>query len=126
MVKERQNHKIRNLRAYIIEGAPSSTGPPPTPPTFQVLPEAQLGSEASDSGEICQEDSGEASQALAGACRRQVDSEGSLSLMGWLTLAPRGARGAEREGESMSAQTRAVREGRGVTIKGGVGEGMNT
>ena len=100
-------------------GGLSSTGPPPAPPSaLQVLPAAQLGSEASGSGEIGRSDSEGGIQSLAGSRRRWFASEGSIPPTGWASPAPSGAGGVAREGDSTSVQTRAVGEGRVFILKG--------
>ena len=105
-----------------ISGPESSGGAvfyraaPRPPSAFQVLPEAQSGSEASEAGELGWEESGADSQALAGTRQRQAASEGSLIPTGREDLAPSGAGGAKREGERTNPHKQAVGEGRGVII----------
>ena len=61
---------------------------------------------------------GAASQALAGSRQRQATIVGSLPPTGRVDPALSRYGGAAREGESTSAYTRVVGEGRGVLIKG--------
>ena len=86
--------------------------------TLQVLPAAQSGREASGAEEQGWSDSEAVSQALDGALRRREASEGSLPPTGRTAPEPRGAGGEARKGEITSAYTLAVREGRGVMLKG--------
>ena len=77
---------------------------PPPPHDFQVLPVAHSVRDTPGAGAPGQAESGAASQALDGACRRQAVSEGSLTPTRQASPGPSGSRGAEQEGESTSAR----------------------
>ena len=106
-----KNQEIKTFRDRIIRGSRILMGlsllPGPPPPNCQVLPVSQLGSENSCNGNPGRAESGEVSQELSGACRRQVVSEGSLLPKRRAGPAPSGAGGSAREGESKSARDRA-------------------
>ena len=81
MVEDRRTKISRTFRPNIIGGVPSYTWTPPTP---SLLPSTTSSTvrkiETSGAGTTGRKDSGEASQALVGACWRRVVSEGSLPL----------------------------------------------
>ena len=80
------------------------------------MPEVSLSGYAADSTWKSEEGAG--SQALVEDRQRRAASEGSLPMTGRAVSVMSGSRGVAREGESMSARTRAEREGQDVYSKG--------
>ena len=100
-------HGDQDLRGWDHRWTPYSTGTPPPPPDFQVLPAAQSGRDTSGDGEPGRAELGATRQALAGSRRIREVSEGSMTPTGQASPAPSGAGGAAREGDITSAHDQA-------------------
>ena len=100
----------------IIGGAPTST--PLASPNFQVLPEAQSdGAIPQAPGHPVGQTWGKPARHWLGPVRDGRPVKVHCCRQWWVTLNPRGAGGAVKEGERMRAQVRLVREGRGILLE---------
>ena len=99
--EDRRTKTSINLGSNIIEGAPYSTGTPPAPLNFKVIPAAQVRQcETSGAGASSWAQSGADNQAFVGAHRRRAASEGSMSLTVAGSLdTERSRRGGEGRGD---------------------------